>query len=596
MSKRILKGLYCLVLMAVPFVRLQAQHSGNFDNGIIRFGPVELNAGEKGILLDGLNELNDRYDPAAKMLTKKLEGYNYHTDAESGVFHEVRASFYYAVRLLDLGDEQWKQRAFDVIDATIALQDTSTASRYCGVWPYYLEEPLSVKKSPVDFNWADFNAVSLLDVYMGHYDKLPDDLRRKIVNALIYAARSVQKRNVQPGYTNIAIMGTYVTFMVSHLFGLEEMQQYSRERLKKFYDYTLERGFTEYNSPTYTIVALDELDRMKRHIADAGAKPMIDSLYNLAWEVVARHFHRPTGQWAGPHSRSYRTLMSPSIYGILKQASGGKIDFPGAAPRPDVKIRHKIPDYLLPYFLSPDYPRVQRDEFAIDDPKVIGTTFLTGRYAFSSANRSSLWNQRRPFLVYWGKPSRPDYIQLRFLHDGYDFSSASFYSSQDKNRLLGGIGFLTNGGDKHISIDRIRDGKLSAKELRMRFEFAYAGQLEKLRLPEKYNAPFKVEVDGLSFEIHLFEAGFGDLESGYWEKGSDGQVSWLDYVVYSGEQKDFNLNDIRRAVLGFTFSIREGREAAGKPEKSFRGDKMEVSWEGLQLEVPARPVPQPKNL
>ncbi|GAA4444146.1 hypothetical protein GCM10023091_33860 [Ravibacter arvi] len=590
-----MKPTFLLFLCALSFV-LRAQHSPTFDNGVVRFGPVALNEAEKNVLLDGLDALNDRYDPAAKMLTRKLNGYNYHTDAESGVFHEVRASFNYAVRLLDLGDERLRQRAFDIIEATIALQDTNSTSRYAGVWPYYSEEPLSTKKSPVDFNWADFNAVSLLDVYMGHYGKLPDGLKRKIINALVLAGKSVQKRNVQPGYTNIAIMGTYVTFMVSHLFDLKEMQQYSRERLKKFYDYTLERGFTEYNSPTYTIVSLDELDRMKRHIADAGAKPMIDSLYSLAWEVIAQHFHMPSGQWAGPHSRSYSTVTSSSIYGILKQASGGKIDFPGATARADVKIRHKIPDHLLSYFLAPDYPRTQQDEFAVDPPKVTGTTFLTDRYAFSSANRSSLWNQRRPLLVYWGKPSRPNYIQLRFLHDGYDFCSASFYSSQKENRLLGGISFLTNGGDKHINIDRLQDGRFSAGDLRMRFEFAHAGQLQDLHLPRKSNAPFRFETEGLPLQIQLFESHFDDLK-GYWEKGTDGQVAWLDYVIYSGDPRAFDLSSMQRAVLGFSFSIPEGDEHSHeKPVSSFRGDQLEATWKDLRLEIPAKPGPQPKNL
>ncbi len=175
------------------------------------------------------------------MITKTLNAWNYHTDAESGVFHEVRGSLSYAVGLLDLGDDQFKQRAFDIIQKTISLQDTVTVSKTCGIWPYYLEEPIATKKSSADFNWADFNSVSLLDVYMGHEAKLPADLKSIIRTSLIYAAKSIQKRDVQPGYTNIAIMGTYVTFMTSHLFDLPEMKVYAKNRLQKFYDNTLKR-------------------------------------------------------------------------------------------------------------------------------------------------------------------------------------------------------------------------------------------------------------------------------------------------------------------------------------------------------------------
>ncbi|GAI21918.1 unnamed protein product, partial [marine sediment metagenome] len=288
----------------------------------------------------------------------------------------MRGSFVYAVLLLDVGDKQYTQRAFDVIEKTISIQDQEPNSKSCGVWPYYMEEPLATKKAPIDYNWADFNAVSLLDVWMGHQKEIPDALKPIIKNSIILAAKAVQKRNCQPGYTNIAIMGTYVTYMVSHLFDLQEMKDYAQKRLKTFYDYTLDKGgFSEYNSPTYTIVALDELDRMKRHIVEPSAKQMIDSLYSIGWEMIARHYHQPTGQWAGPHSRSYSSLVRPSFYAILKEGSNGKIVTGIEEKRRDVKIKHQIPEYLLHYFLSPEYPRTENDVFEKVEPQVIGTCY-----------------------------------------------------------------------------------------------------------------------------------------------------------------------------------------------------------------------------
>jgi hypothetical protein len=195
-----------------------------YNNGIIRYGQVQLTPQEKQILKGTVDGLHVKYDPEEKMITQKLNGWSYHIDAQSGVFHETRSSFSYAVMLLALGDEQYTQRAFDIINRTIDLQDQDPTSWACGVWPYYLEEPLATKKSPIDYNWADFCAVSLLDVWMGHQSRIPENLKEKIRNSLILAAKSIQKRNVGPDYTNIAIMGTYVTYMVSHLFDLSEMQ------------------------------------------------------------------------------------------------------------------------------------------------------------------------------------------------------------------------------------------------------------------------------------------------------------------------------------------------------------------------------------
>jgi hypothetical protein len=568
-----------------------------FTDENIRYEPVNLTAEEKKIVAKLLANSHSQYDPKEKMLAKKLGAWNYHTDAETGTFHDVRSSLNYASGLLDMADEKYTQRAFDIIEKTISLQDTLSTSRSRGVWPYYQEEPLATKKSPIDYNWADFNAATLLDIYMGHKDRLPATLQEKIRQALILAANAIRKRDVQPGYTNIAIMGTYVTYVTSHLFDLPEMQEYAANRLNKFYNYTLERGFTEYNSPAYTIVALDELDRMKRHIVAKDSKPKIDSLYAIGWNIVARHYHQPSGQWAGPHSRSYNSLATPSFYGILKQASGGKINLPGATDRNDLKIKHIIPSYLLPYFLSPVFPRTERDSLVKEDPAIIGTTYLTKEYALSTASRSSLWNQRRPFLAYWGTEARPYYLQVRMLRDFYDFSSASFYGDQKGNNVLAAVTFITDGGNKHISIDKLKDGKFKAKDLRLRFEIGNHTSLETLTLPQQEDSPIRFTLDNIPFNLQLFISSFAH-QKGHWEKGSDKKGAWLDYVIYNGIENEFDLSKMDQAILAFTFDM-GSQDKKGKrrtPTFELKNDNTDLFWENLKLSVPSKPVPQPKNL
>jgi hypothetical protein len=564
----------------------------------ISYQQVQLTKKEKLNLTKKIQEYNARYDDTEKMVTKNITAYNYHTDAVVGVYHDVRNSLIYAVELLDLGDKQYTKRAFDIIEKTISLQDTNSLSPTCGIWPYFMEEPLATKKSPPDFNWADFNGVSLLDVLMGHKARIPKALKPKIERSLIYAARSIQKRNVGPGYTNIAIIGTYVTYMTGQMFDIAVLKEYAQKRLKTFYNYTLEKGgFTEYNSPSYTITALNEMDRMKRHIISPEAKPMIDSLYAIGWGIIAHHYHQPSGQWAGPHSRSYNSFVKSDFYGILKDASDGKIDL-GVDNQPsDVKIKHAIPTYLLPYFLSPQYPRSETDLYENVEPVIKGTTFLTADYSLASANRSSLWNQRRPFLAYWGTIQKPYYLQVRFLHDSYDFSSASFYSQQKENSLLAGINFILNGGDKHISIDRIKDGKFKAKDLRLRFEFGNYLNVQNLSIPDANYDPIKIMIDNIQFNLQLYYAGFDQLK-GHWEKGGDEKSSWMDYVVYAGPETEFDLKAINEAVLGFSFSMGTSNDklSKAKPAVSVKEGTMGVNWNGFNLLIPVKPSTYAKNL
>lgn len=574
----------------------------------IKYEAARLTESDKQTLLRSLEKLNKRYDPEETMLTKKLNGFNYHTDADKGVFHAVRPSLAYAIVLLDAGGEAFRERAFKIIEKVISLQDTTSSSVTCGIWPYYLEEPLSAKKTPPDPNWADFCGVSLLDILMTHNAEIPLELKKKIRTSLIFAARAIQKRNMGPHYTNISLMGSYVTFITSHLFDIPDMKMYSRKRIENFYDYTLRLGgFSEYNSPDYTLVALDVLQRMKMHIADRQMSYMVDSLYYMGWDMIARHFHKPSGQWAGPHSRSYITLIEPSFYMLLHQASAGKINIPAKQANeadakekiPNLKIKHTIPGNLLHYFLDPVYPRTETDVFTTEEPNIVGTTFLTEQYAFSSAGRSLLWTQRRPFLVYWGSAQQPHYIQVRFLHDYYDFSSAIFYSKQDKNKLLAAINFITDGGDRHISgYFKIKDAKFKAKDLRLRFEIGNYTDTRNLVVPAEPNNPFKFTLDNLEFNLHLYYSAFGNFK-GHWETGNDKNTSWIDYVVYSGDETEVDLNKIKEAILGFTFYIGDGTAKtteANTPDSMIKDSMIRVKWNGLELNTLIKPGLKQKNL
>ncbi|WP_288360071.1 hypothetical protein [uncultured Bacteroides sp.] len=571
--------------------------SKTYNDGFVQYEPIHVSDTDKQILLKYISEMDKLYNPEGKMITQVLEGWNYHTDAESGTFHDVRSSFRYAVALLDCGVKEYKQRALDVIEKTISLQDTVSKSRSCGVWPYFEEEPLATKKSPIDYNWADFNAVALLDIYMGHKDKLPAELLKKIENSIILAAHAIRKRNCGPSYTNIAIMGTYITYVTSHLFNIPEMQDYAKKRLKTFYDYTQEKnGFSEYNSPTYSIVAIDELNRMQRHIIEPEAKKMIDELYEKCWDMIARHYHQKTAQWAGPHSRSYSTLIDSSFYGILKEASQGKVALDYEPTRSDIKIKHYIPERLLPYFLTPEYPRTEVDVFEKKEPQVIGTTYLTDDYVISSVSRSSMWNQRRPLTAYWGELNATHYLQVRMLHDNYDFSTASIFTQQKENQVLAAINFATNGGDKHLSIDRIRNGKFKANDLRLRFEFGNCKEIQ-AELPTQKGETFTVLADGAQMTVRLLEACFDNLK-GYWEKGGDGKNSWVDYVIYSGEEKEFDLTRTSQAIYAFALSLNDtsNKYPADAAIAVVSGNSLHATWGELSVQASVKPNKNPQNL
>jgi hypothetical protein len=564
-----------------------------YNDGSIAYQSLQLSEEEKQQVRVYIQQQSKNFDAEEHLITSEFSGWHYHRDALEGVFHDLRMSIYYAVALLDAGDKQQEQEALAIIRKVIDLQDTDPQSPSCGVWAYFLEEPLKTKKSSVDYNWADFMGVALLDIYTGHKDRLPEELQTKIRQALVLAANAIRKRNVHPGYTNIAVMGTYVTWMTAHLFDLPGLKKYAAERWEKFYEYTrFQGGFSEYNSPTYTIIVLNELLRMKTHIVEKEARKIADTLYVAGWDMIARHFHKPSGQWAGPQSRSYSTFVQPSFYELLNQASGGKI---GGRQKPEaynMRLKHCIPEHLLPFFLSPEYPRTEREIFNRNPPQVEGVCLLTEKYTLGSVNRSNLWRQRRPFLAYWGTPEHSSYLQLRFLHDGYDFCAANFYSAQDGNKVLATITFSTNGGDKHVRNNDLIGGKLKAKDLRLRFEFGNV-PLEALSLPASNNEAFSFSIGEMPFLFRLFYSRFRN--TGYWEKGQDGNTACLDYVLYSGEETEINLLEMDAAALGFIFAMGE-KTAPDDLSVSEQAGILSARWKNMQLATPVKPKEKEENL
>ena len=466
------------------------------------------------------------------------------------------------------------QRAVDIITTVLPMQEKDTNLPYSGIWPYYPEDPLRGRKAAVDYNWADFIAVPLIDVIINHSDYVGEKLVGEIKSALVLAAKAIKKRNVQPDYTNISIMGTYVCYVVGDICDMPGMTDYARNRLNHFYDYTIQnKGFTEYNSPTYTPVAMDELLRMQQSIVNPKDRKIIDELYAMCWDMIAGHYHQTSGQWCGPNLRSYSSLAEPKFYRLLYNASNGLINLPGDYPRiPNVITPHKIPENILPKFTHSRLPRIEIDTFVVANPEIkietagntilakdiIGKLYAGTDFALSSINQGYMWNQTRPLIAHWGTPERPSYLQVRFLHDGYDFSAMNIACIQDSTSVLAIMSVADDGGDTHPGLDRIQNATIKATDLRLRIEVG--GDLSKtsFTLPKSSDGNVKFTSRNINSIIKVPYAKWGKSK-GYWVAGGDGQRKWVDYVLYSGKNSTFRLDEIKEAVLGLYLSMWTGK-------------------------------------
>ena len=516
-------------------------------------------------LLEILPREDKNYDPIAKMLVSSADGGpGYHTTITSGSVHGTRASLTYAVGLLETGEGWRAQRAKDILQSVLPLQDQNPSSSTYGLWPWYLEEPLS-KMSPPDFNWADFCGTQLLMAWLEHRERLGRELAGEVRESVIHAARSIQRRNVSPSYTNIAIMGTFVTLAAGQEFQLADVRAYARERLRALYAHITQQGsFSEYNSPTYSLIAIQELSRILRFIRDGRDTELVAGLHELAWKHVATHFHPPTQQWAGPHSRCYDTDVRkrPSTLAFIQAGTGGASGFALGDPLPlnleAAQVPLECPHRLARLFSKLERARQVTETFVKASPgkngakqAVIGTTWLHPKVTVGSVNRGDLWTQRRPLLAYWGTPDQTTFLRLRFLKDGADFASALIFTAQKESNVLSTVVLATDHGDKHPVLDPIKNGKITAKDLRLRLEFG--GDLRDLvakTIDEKGQKIVQFMDRNVRFLLRPM-AGKFDGAPVKWDQPELKAIGHIDAVFYAGDSKTIDLSVVKEAFVSF---------------------------------------------
>jgi hypothetical protein len=502
---------------------------------------------DNALIQAAARHLDAAYNPAEKMISRKLgPEYRYHSNLRSTIAHPTRDSLEYALILLSTRAGDRFERAVQVLDRVLPLQDTSTDSKWYGIWGWYMEEP-PPKMSPADWNWADFNGATLLLILHFHGPRLGERMVARIKEAIHHAALSIRRRNVSMNYTNIAVKGTFVTLVAADRLADRDLRQYADERLTRLAQAIDQTGsFAEYNSPTYAAVTIGNLTRLRMLERDEGVLARAARIEERVWLHLARRWHHATKQFAGPMSRAYSTDLGFPLW--IEKSLGGRLglitsaeDFGRYTPSGEVGLLdYRCPEALAGQFLAPREPAQTREIFVTGADGVLpvqGTTWIEPALSIGSANRSEFWVQRRPLLAYWGGPKRPArYAHVRFVKDDYDFSSALFYSVQERNCVLACVNFRSPGGDRHVSLDPVQDGRFECSRLRLRVDLAGADFESPAAFSEEHN-DLAVKLGPVSLYLRVLhaqplefaqESGTVTISAGLLRIDSPRSVAWSD--------------------------------------------------------------------
>jgi hypothetical protein len=552
----------------------------------------------------GLKHYADFFDADARMVADCFINPGYHSKVPTGTqVHDIRASFTYALELLEENAEASDRLAFKILNKVLPLQDTDPVSKTYGLWSWHYEEPLA-QMDPPDWNWADFCGCRVGQALIAGGSRMPVALREQARAALCHAAGSIYRRNMGPHYTNISIMGGIVTALAGEVLGEPRMLAYGARRLRQAVEhFRAQGGFNEYNSPTYTRVVLYDCADALACLRDERARESAGFLFECAWEIVANHFHPATGQWCGPHSRDYGLFLLPEVTAYLSTKTGVQMEpHPLAQCKSFETARHADPAHspcpqrLRGRFMRLPQPEVEftetyeRCRAGVDD--IAGTVWMNEEACLGSVNHEFMWDQRRVLLGYWnGAEGSAVALRLRFMRDGREFASAYVRNHQRGPRVLSALHLMTGRGTFHPEWGTAPDDVFDAEDFRMRYELTGLG----VDARENGDGSFTLFSGAWGAVVRPAACRFGDAPV-RWEITRGEAWVAIDGVCHAGERREFPFREFGPVALGAVVELARNKTAVASAPVQVRPDGAlrHFSHEGLSVSVPDRAVPFPR--
>lgn len=469
----------------------------------------------------------ENYDECRGMIASTIDGSaGYHTKL-SGRLHHIETSTSAAASIYFLECEEWYDKAKKMLNECLLLQDTREDSPTFGLWPYYAEETCDEMIEP-DYNMADFNARHLVYLLTKKREFFDEVQVTAMTEALYAAAVCSMRRNVSADYTNMSMMSLNTIIPAGELCGNAEFFEQGKERLRTAHKYNMHcSAFSEFNCPGYTPLAIGEIGRMLHFFEDKECRTMADDLNRLGWEMLLSHYHKEMGQVAAPNMRVPRTINGDITETILFIGTGGRfgqideerMNFVDMYIAPPVCPEDLVEKYLVqgiekPVFYDRLYYKTNNIRSKgedtvivrnVDSPDLRYFTYMAQNYTMGAFEATDTWSQKRSNLIYWGEKGSVKALRLTCFNDEYAYSSGMVYTNQLNNVQLIHTGFVTDRGNFHYIIDKVKDGKLTTEKLL--YVFMLEGDCQNVRVTQNGNR-FTVEDKGITIDINIVEALF----------------------------------------------------------------------------------------
>lgn len=513
-------------------------------------------------------------------------GYISHFEQGTKV-RSTRAAMSRAAQLLSSDEARRQKEGCRVLGNILKYQDCNPESKTYGVWPWYVEEPLE-EMLAVDYNWADFLGATLISILEDYPDRLPKELLEQTKAALDRCCVCIIRRDVMPKYTNIAYMGAVVTAAGGEILQKPDYLEYAKKRMERNIAAFEEiGGFCEYNSPTYTFVVLEEMERALQYVKDEQFRAMAQKMHKEVWKMIAAHFHPATRQWAGPFSRTYSDLLRPQdltrILGrvglVPLEQKANAVPVPTPLPCPEEFKAFFTRTLETPVVLHENYNN-SRENF-----RESGAVYLDSDLCFGTASYYTFWFQTRGMAAFWNDSAgRPVALKQRFLHNGRDFASAAGRTRQENRRAVTAYNLLSNCGSLQPGQDRPKDKTFLAESFQIVYELTGS---EECTINQINETQYELSAGKIRAVIHICPSSRFESAPIVWktESDTDKKTVRLIGVCYSGEEKAFNMERMGEIRIGTGVELLKANETPSNSPVIITDSVYTTKSEGAFYEV-----------
>ena len=183
------------------------------------------------------------------------------------------------------------------------MQDRNPKSRGFGNFWWNWRDGKVMDNNAVDFS---MRAGPLL--WLKHREFMPAPARERLQKLLEFSIQGCRRHQVQPSYSNIAIMNAGDLILLGEALGQPDVADEGYARLDRFFHYTEKAGIHEFDSPTYTGVDLTGLGMIEALARREAGRTQARTLLELFWTDIALNWFPPAQKLAGAQSRTYDYL------------------------------------------------------------------------------------------------------------------------------------------------------------------------------------------------------------------------------------------------------------------------------------------------